>query len=60
MATFYIYKDTSRNFRWRLKSSNGRIIADSAEGYENRQGIDDAIDWVKVNAKGANIIDLTN
>ena len=27
------YEDASANFRWRLVASNGRIIADSAEGY---------------------------
>jgi len=33
---FEIYKDESDDFRWRLKSANGRIIADSAEGYRNK------------------------
>jgi uncharacterized protein YegP (UPF0339 family) len=28
-----IYKDTAEEWRWTLKSSNGRIIADGAEGY---------------------------
>src|SRR5262249_23176662 len=33
MAAFEIYKDKSGQFRWRLKANNGKIIADSGEGY---------------------------
>jgi uncharacterized protein YegP (UPF0339 family) len=59
MATFYIYIDASRDFRWRLKSVNGRIIADSGEGYETRQGVDSAIVWMKTYTKGADVVDST-
>jgi uncharacterized protein YegP (UPF0339 family) len=31
----YYHKDTKGDWRWRLKASNGRIIADSCEGYKN-------------------------
>ena len=31
--TYHYYKDTKNQWRWRLKASNGRIIADSGEGY---------------------------
>jgi len=31
--TYEYYKDAKGEWRWRLKASNGRIIADSAEGY---------------------------
>jgi len=27
------YRDASRQWRWRLRASNGRILADSSEGY---------------------------
>ena len=30
--TYYYYKDNKGEWRWRLKASNGRIIADSGEG----------------------------
>lgn len=36
--TFEIYRDKKKEFRWRLKASNGKIIADSAESY-NRKGM---------------------
>jgi len=33
---FKIYKDTTGDWRWNFKAANGRIVADSAEGYRNR------------------------
>jgi uncharacterized protein YegP (UPF0339 family) len=33
---FVVYKDTAGYYRWRLKAENGRIIADSGEGYNNQ------------------------
>ena len=35
---FVIYRDTERQWRWRLVAANGRIFADSAEGYARRGG----------------------
>lgn len=31
-----IYEDANGEFRWRAKSNNGKEIAGSGEGYENR------------------------
>ena len=33
---FEVFKDKSGDWRWRLKADNGNIVADSAEGYENK------------------------
>lgn len=30
---FVIYKDAANEYRWRLIAKNGRIVADSGEGY---------------------------
>ncbi len=35
-ATLDVYRDRRREWRWRLKASNGRILADSGEGYRRR------------------------
>lgn len=35
-----VYKDRKQQWRWRLVSSNGRIMADSAESYTRK---DDAV-----------------
>lgn len=31
-----VYRDRKREFRWRILHRNGRIVADSAEGYVRR------------------------
>lgn len=33
-----IYQDSTGQHRWRLKAKNGRIVADSGEGYAKRSG----------------------
>lgn len=33
---YEVYKDRLGHYRWRYVSTNGRIIADSAEGYINK------------------------
>ena len=35
--TYYYSKDNKGEWRWRLKASNGRILADSGEGYKSEQ-----------------------
>lgn len=32
-----LYQDPSRDWRWRFRHVNGRIMADSAEGYRRKQ-----------------------
>ena len=44
---FEKYTDRKGEYRWRLKSSNGRIIADSGEGYVNSADRNHAIGLVK-------------
>lgn len=37
MATrFELYKDKAGEYRWRLKHSNGNIIATASEGYSSK------------------------
>ena len=47
LMTYHIYKDRASEWRWRLKASNGKIIADSGEGYRNRQDCLAGIQLVK-------------
>ena len=32
-AKLHFYRDAQGQWRWRLRASNGRILADSGEGY---------------------------
>ncbi|HEY2933110.1 MAG TPA: YegP family protein [Acidobacteriota bacterium] len=57
MATFVIYEDTRKEYRWRLVSNNGRIIADSAEGYSTKSGCRTAVDLVKTEAPTAHVVE---
>lgn len=34
---FEVYEDNSHEFRWRLIVDNGKIVADSGEGYIRRE-----------------------
>ena len=44
---YYLYKDGSGQFRWRLQAGNNRIIANSGEAYHNKQDCLAAINLVK-------------
>lgn len=58
MPKFEIFKGTNGNYYFRLKASNGEIIAHS-EGYSTKQGAQDGIASVKKNAPIATTVDLT-
>ncbi|RYF49857.1 MAG: DUF1508 domain-containing protein [Cytophagaceae bacterium] len=44
---FFLYKDKAEQWRWNLRAKNHKTIADSAEGYHNRQDAIHAIELVK-------------
>ena len=49
MSKFEIYQDASGLgfWRWRLLAGNGKIIADSGEGYSSKTNCKRAVDRVK-------------
>ena len=52
-AKFELYKDKKGEFRWRLRHTNGNIIADSGEGYTTKAAAVNGIDSVKENSPAA-------
>jgi uncharacterized protein YegP (UPF0339 family) len=44
---FHVYRDNKNEYRWRLVAANGKIIADSGEGYNTKQSCKDGSDLVK-------------
>ena len=50
---FELYEDKSGEWRWRFIASNNRIIADSGEGYANKEDAKHGIDLVKREAPDA-------
>jgi uncharacterized protein YegP (UPF0339 family) len=59
VARFEIYKDNQGEFRWLLRSGNGRSIASSGEGYKTKAEAQGAIAVVKRDAPAADVDDQT-
>ena len=57
MPKFETYRDPVGEYRWRLKASNGRIVA-SGEGYKTRAGARRGIAALKRAAKQAKFVEL--
>jgi uncharacterized protein YegP (UPF0339 family) len=52
---FETYTDASEDTRWRLKATNGQIIATSGQGYKDKRDCDHAIEVIKDGASDAKI-----
>ena len=46
-AKLEIYRDARSEWRWRLRASNGRIVADSGEGYCRHASVRKAVERVR-------------
>jgi uncharacterized protein YegP (UPF0339 family) len=55
-GTFELYTDKSGEYRFRLKSGNGEVIAIS-EGYSSKASALNGIDSVRRNAAGAEVVE---
>lgn len=53
---YYVYRDAQGYWRWTLQAANHRKIADSGEGYANKQDCLAAINLVK-GSNGAPVYD---
>ena len=54
---FELYKDKSGRFRFRLKASNGQVIA-VGEAYESKAAAQSGIESVQKNAPGAPVVEV--
>lgn len=52
---FEVYQDKKKEWRWRLRASNNKAIADSGEGYKEKSDCLHGIDLVKKEAPNAKI-----
>ena len=55
---FTIYKDKGGQFRFRIVATNGNILA-SSEGYAAMASAKNAIERIKSDAAGAEVVDET-
>lgn len=53
MYHFEVYLDRVGSYRWRFRASNGRIIADSGEGYTTRFACEQGIKLVQQHSPSA-------
>ncbi|HET9276332.1 MAG TPA: DUF1508 domain-containing protein [Gemmatimonadales bacterium] len=56
---FEVYRGARRDFRWRLKSANGRVVATSGEGYKTKAACLAGIALVREGSRAAELEDLT-
>lgn len=56
--TFETYEDAADEHRWRLKSGNGQVVADSGEGYSSKPALGDAVERVRNYAPEAHALDI--
>ena len=54
---FELYQDKAGKYRFRLKSSNGQVIA-VGEAYESKSAAEGGIASVQKNAPGADIVEV--
>ncbi len=57
--TFEVYKDAKEEFRWRLKATNGQIIATGGQGYSAKADCKHAIESIQKGAASAKVEDMT-
>ncbi len=55
---FTIYKDAAGEFRFRIIATNGNILA-SSQGYSAKASAKSAIERIKSDAAGADVVDET-
>lgn len=55
---YEIYRDRTKKFRWRLRRPDGQIVADSGQGYRNRQDCEADLRWIKEHGAHAPIQSL--
>ena len=54
-AKFELFKGSNGEYRWRLKSANGQVIATSGESFSSKSGATNGIDAVKKAATEARV-----
>jgi uncharacterized protein YegP (UPF0339 family) len=52
---FETYQDKKEEHRWRLKATNGQVIATSGQGYKDKRDCENAIDVIKKGAEKARV-----
>lgn len=58
-VSFELFKDAKKEYRWKLKAANGKVMAVSNDGYSTKGACQSAIDLIKAGASTAPVEDTT-
>ena len=47
---FEVYRTADSRYRWRLRRTNGEVVAESTAAYQTREACEAEIGWVRANA----------
>lgn len=50
--TFEVYEDAKMEFRWRLKNSEGQVLATPGQGYKTKKYCEESVEKFKANVDG--------
>ncbi len=56
-AKFEVYEDDKKEHRWRVKATNGQVVATASEGYKARADAEKAVASIKAGAAKAEVVD---
>ena len=56
-AKFELYKSSNGEYRWRLRASNGQVIATGGEGYSSKAAAQGGIESVKRDAATSSVVE---
>lgn len=54
-----LYQDKAKLYRWRLKASNGKVVADCGEGYSTKRRAVAGLEAARKALACARVLDLT-
>ena len=58
MGKFELYADAKGEYRWRLKASNGQVVATGGQGYASERSAREGIASVRKNAAVAEVFEV--
>jgi uncharacterized protein YegP (UPF0339 family) len=56
VLSFVIYRDGSGRYRWRCTADNGKVVAESKDGYEDKTDCEAEIRWFQKVAPSSPIV----
>jgi len=47
---FEVFQDAKKEYRWRLKNADGKVVATPGQGYQSKKYCEEAVEKMKTNA----------